>query len=121
MIKEVAYYKREVQENEEKLQQMIDDGRDHYDVKKFREVLGESHMMVPDSERRLDQAVSDLRDFCSESNELDEGGEWYKQAKEILAGHAGTGAEKKNDPAATGESHEVVETKVDDLARGEVF
>ncbi|EEC43012.1 predicted protein, partial [Phaeodactylum tricornutum CCAP 1055/1] len=66
LLKEVNYYQKEVQENEVKLQQMKDDNRDPYDVKKFAEVLDESYMMVPDSEARLAQAVHELRDFLEE-------------------------------------------------------
>lgn len=64
LIKEVNYYKSEVQENQQKLQQMKQDpNKDQYDTKKFQEVLDESHMMVPDSESRLGKAVEDLKAF----------------------------------------------------------
>ena len=35
------------------MQKMKDENKDHYDIKKFAEVLEESEMMIPDSENRL--------------------------------------------------------------------
>jgi tubulin-specific chaperone A len=36
------------------------DSADPYDIKRFKEVLAESVMMVPDSKGRLGKAVEDL-------------------------------------------------------------
>jgi len=86
---------------------MKDDGKDTHDIKKFREVLDESLMMVPDSEQRLAQALQDLNDFVESTSVT---GEWYTKAQEILREHADSN--NGNDV--------VVETKVD-LAEGESF
>ena len=110
MIKEAAYYKKEVQENERQLQQMKDDGKDPHDIKKFQEVLDESLMMVPDSEQRLSRALQDLRDFVVSAEVVDTKGEWYTKAQEILREHN-----------VSGNDCEIAETKVDDLAEGEAF
>lgn len=59
-----------MKENEEKLAKMKSDGKDPYDIKKFEEVLGESKMMVPDSENRYKKSLQDLKDFMS-ANEDD--------------------------------------------------
>jgi len=115
LLKEVNYYQKEVQENEVKLQQMKDDNRDPYDVKKFAEVLDESYMMVPDSEARLAQAVHELRDFLEEeTSKLDPKGEWFTTAESLL---------KENGASGKGPSVDAIvpETKVEDLAEGEAF
>jgi len=143
-MKEAAYYKKEVQENEVALRGMIDSGRDPYDVKKFREVLGESYMMVPDSEHRLGQAVQDLRDFIKQQQQQQQNeaetaashldpedeGEWYRTACEVLAEYDGTISKTSSAGVVEGEeaqdgddelSGSPPETKVDGLAEGEIF
>lgn len=35
--------------------------RDVYDIRKFEEVLQESYMMIPDSKRRLEASIENLR------------------------------------------------------------
>ena len=116
LIKEVEYYRKEVKENEQKLRRMEDENRDPYDIKKFQEVLSESHMMVPDSICRRDKAVGDLRDFLStlENGGLD-GNEWMVEAQKIV-----------NESSLDWQSEDefggdVVETEVDDLKEGEAF
>ena len=44
---------------------MKDDNKDPYDIKKFQEVLGESHMMIPDSISRRDKTLDDLKEFVA--------------------------------------------------------
>ena len=63
LLKEVNYYKKEVEENEAKLALLKEEKRDIYDIKKFEEVLGESYMMVPESEGRLKRSLEDLASF----------------------------------------------------------
>mmetsp|Transcript_32539 Transcript_32539/g.67864 ORF Transcript_32539/g.67864 Transcript_32539/m.67864 type:complete len:134 (-) Transcript_32539:293-694(-) len=108
--KEVDYYLQEVKENEEQLQQMKDDQKDPYDIKKFEEVLGESRMMVPDSHRRLEAAVEDLSSFLEASAPDLTDEEWKTTAQQIL--------EKEK----SGTSDEAApSTNVDGLAEGEAF
>lgn len=111
LIKEVAFYQDEVKENEKKLQEMMDHQKDEHDIKKFKEVLGESHMMVPDSEKRLKQALGDLRDFCA-SGAAPTDGEWWETAQAVLAEHG---------QLVDGDDDIVHETKLDDLVDGEAF
>mmetsp|Transcript_509 Transcript_509/g.1124 ORF Transcript_509/g.1124 Transcript_509/m.1124 type:complete len:142 (+) Transcript_509:108-533(+) len=119
MLKEVAYYEKEVKENEGKLQEMKDQERNPYDIKKFAEVLEESHMMIPDSKNRLEQTIADLAAYV-ESQEVTELAteladyEWYVKALELL---------KENTTGQTLESNEdvVVETDVSALEEGEAF
>merc|ERR1719440_824867 len=63
MIKEAAYYKKEAGQNEARVQKMKDDGIDPWTVKKAEEVLGESYMMIPDSEKRMKESIEDLFTF----------------------------------------------------------
>ena len=63
MVKEAAYYKKEAGENEARVQKMKDDGVDQWTVKKPEEVLGESYMMIPDSEKRMKESIEDLFAF----------------------------------------------------------
>jgi tubulin-specific chaperone A len=60
-LKEAAYYEQEVKENESTLEEMKSENRDPYDIKKFQEVLDESHMMIPDSKSRLKQTLAKLK------------------------------------------------------------
>jgi tubulin-specific chaperone A len=113
LIKESKFYEQEVIQNEQKLQQMKNDNRDPYDIKKFEEVLSESHMMIPDSICRRDKALGELKEMLAAlGNEL-EGNEWVVEARNILS-ESGLEGDKE----AGGD---VVETSVDGLAEGEAF
>ena len=112
LIKEAEYYKKEVTENEVKLEEMKAQGRDPYDIKKFAEVLGESRMMVPDSEKRLSQALGDLQDLfqgLQQDQSLTEC-EWFDVAQQIL-----TQQGNLND------SVDCHSTTIDDLPEGQAF
>ena len=115
LIKECEYYKREVKENQQQLEQMVQEGRDPYDIKKFREVLGESEMMVPDSARRMQQAVLDLQSFVQDNQDLE--GEWQEPARRILLDYA----PETSKGVDHGDCPRVVETNVSDLADGDIF
>lgn len=85
LMKEASYYKKEVEENQAKLDKMKADGKDEYDIKKFAEVLDESIMMVPDSENRKMAALQDLKIFIEKNEDiLDADGDWMKTAKSLL-------------------------------------
>mmetsp|Transcript_14778 Transcript_14778/g.21801 ORF Transcript_14778/g.21801 Transcript_14778/m.21801 type:complete len:131 (-) Transcript_14778:71-463(-) len=84
LTKEVAYYVKELKDNEEKLETMKDEGRDIYDIKKFEEVVGESSMMIPDSKRRLNENLESLRLFLDTASGLSTEGEFYAQAQEFI-------------------------------------
>ena len=109
-MKEVAYYEKEVLENEAQLEDMKAKNQDPYDIKKFQEVLDESYMMIPDSKGRLKQALEDLQSY-TESSEVEslQSNEWFIQAKDLL-----TKELEVTDDA-------LVETDVTDLQEGEAF
>ncbi len=63
---------QEVKDNEAKLQKMKDENKDEYDIRKFEEVLGESHMMIPDSKGRLETAITTLQSVLAEAESTGE-------------------------------------------------
>ncbi|KAM0747391.1 tubulin binding cofactor A [Meredithblackwellia eburnea MCA 4105] len=68
LIKEVESYKQEVIVLTDKVQKMSDAGEDEYEVRQQGRVLDDSKRMVPDSERRLDKAVHELRELVASSS-----------------------------------------------------
>jgi tubulin-specific chaperone A len=103
----VAYYEKEVEENEKVLQGMKENKKDAHDIKKFEEVLGESYMMLPDSKARFQTSLEDLSLFIDGNPDVH--GDWISVAKSILEQYGIS----TNTPA--------FETNVDDLPEGEVF
>jgi hypothetical protein len=88
--------------------------KDPYDIKKFKEVLDESYMMVPDSSARLKQALQDLDDYMksSEVTEEHKSNEWYIQGTDLL--------DKERNRYEDADDA-VEETPVQDLKEGEAF
>merc|ERR1712037_543030 len=85
LIKELYFYKREAVDNEEILAKMIKKRSDPYDIKKFKEVLGESYMMIPDSEFRMQKAFEDLRYILESSDsDLDSDSDFMFVARNLL-------------------------------------
>jgi tubulin-specific chaperone A len=118
LLKEVAYYEKEVKENEAKLKEMKEQKKNPFDIKKFGEVLDESHMMIPDSKNRLEQALTDLAEYVESAvvkelaAEIAEN-EWYMKALELL---------KENSTIQFGADEDIVEeTDVSGLKEGEAF
>lgn len=62
---------------------MKDEGKDPYDIKKFEEVLSESYMMIPDSERRSKESLEDLSVFVDTTTLEQESG-YLEQARELI-------------------------------------
>lgn len=122
LVKEAAYYEIEYKENDAKLQQMKNDNKDKWDIKKFQEVVGESEMMIPDSSARRDKALDDLKDYVvllkkeEDGNAVLLGCEWMDEAAKILGGR---GSEAKEN--VKGGDDVVAETAVDGLKEGEAF
>lgn len=146
LVNEAAYYENEVLENESKLESMkADDVKyDRYDIKKFQEVLSESHMMIPDSTCRRDRALADLKEYVLllRKEATDGGGilgldgddgadlmtcDWMVEAIKMLGdgiglsddGEEGGGAGRCG--GSNDESGDVALTAVDGLAEGEEF
>ena len=66
MMKEVEFYDNDLKVNEAKTQQMRDDNRDPYDIKKQEEILQECLMMIPDSRKRLEASLMELNGIVDE-------------------------------------------------------
>lgn len=60
------------------------DNKDPYDIKKFEEVLGESKMMVPDSQNRYKKSLEDLKEFLNVNEDDLNNEEWITTAKGLL-------------------------------------
>lgn len=60
------------------------DGKDPYDIKKFEEVLGESQMMIPDSQNRLKKSIDELKEFLTANAEELTDEEWLPAAKTLV-------------------------------------
>ena len=127
----MAYYKKEVEENEARLACMKRENRDPYDIKKFEEVLGESYMMVPDSETRLTKSLEDLAHCLKETatttvttttataTSNDDKSEWEVTARELLEQNLSTYSSNTKD--AVGDQEYLNETDVKDLKDDEAF
>mmetsp|Transcript_67601 Transcript_67601/g.101904 ORF Transcript_67601/g.101904 Transcript_67601/m.101904 type:complete len:155 (+) Transcript_67601:59-523(+) len=130
MIKEVAYYEQEVKENEATLEAMkVDASKDPYDIKKFKEVLGESYMMIPDSQSRLQRALTDLEEYVASPEVTEDdtltsssgNNEWYLQATELLTTQQRKGQGTTASGGDDDDDGDVKETDVGGLEEGEVF
>ena len=132
LIKEVAYYEQETRDNEALLEQMgTNTKKTPHDVKKFKEVVEESRMMIPDSQKRLQHAVSELRSFVTTAegsnrdndskNAISGDSEWYKQAVTILQEQIPQQQpiDGGGDTKYTTSTYQ--ETNLDDLKDGEQF
>ncbi|CAL5190682.1 unnamed protein product [Lathyrus oleraceus] len=66
LVKELDSYEKEVLRESAKTADMKDKGADPYDIKQQENVLAESRMMVPDSRKRLEAALEDLKGTLAE-------------------------------------------------------
>jgi len=83
LTKEVAFYKKDLMENESKLQKMKDEDKNTYDIKMFEDVVRESRLIIPDSERRLKESLSALTLFTDTASDLNTEGEFYAKAQKF--------------------------------------
>ena len=68
--KELAAYRNELDAQKRKIEKMAENQADVYDVKKQKEVLHETQIMIPDTMRRLDNAIEDLEVFLDSSKNV---------------------------------------------------
>lgn len=83
LAKEKTVYEREAEQQKVRIQNLKDQGKDEYDIKKQEEVLNESLMMVPDCQRRLAVAYEELLKILESEQDLKET-EDYLTAEKIL-------------------------------------
>eukprot|EP00914_Ancora_sagittata_P015468 GHVO01030630.1.p1 GENE.GHVO01030630.1~~GHVO01030630.1.p1 ORF type:complete len:110 (+),score=20.84 GHVO01030630.1:120-449(+) len=81
--KECIMYAKEVTKQEEHIEKMKTDGKDEYDIRKQHEVLEESRMMIPDTNRRLKSAKEELTQLLDGNSHLKEAEE-YTAAQTVL-------------------------------------
>ena len=65
--KEVKYYNNELIENENKLNKMVEEDKDKYDIKKQQEIVDETKMMILDSTKRLQNKINDFENFIQDA------------------------------------------------------
>jgi hypothetical protein len=96
---------------------MKQQNQNRFDIKKFQEVLDESHMMIPDSQQRLDQALKELREFlkCHANEDTILSSEWYERAN-VLVGRLNNSNAQVIERDTT-----VNETDISNLQKGEMF
>ncbi|XP_075832407.1 tubulin-specific chaperone A isoform X1 [Microtus pennsylvanicus] len=61
LVKEKVMYEKEAKQQEEKIEKMKAEDGENYAIKKQAEILQESRMMIPDCQRRLEAAYTDLQ------------------------------------------------------------
>uniref|UniRef100_A0A8C5VK33 Tubulin-specific chaperone A n=1 Tax=Microcebus murinus TaxID=30608 RepID=A0A8C5VK33_MICMU len=61
LVKEKVMYEKEAKQQEEKIEKMRAEDGENYAIKKQAEILQESRMMIPDCQRRLEAAYTDLQ------------------------------------------------------------
>jgi hypothetical protein len=111
-----------------------DTSKTPHDVKKFTEVVDESRMMIPDSKRRLKDALRDLEQFVNAlTTEVDRDestttttimndNEWYTTAKALLEGHGLALPSGERDGVDDGHGPATMEeTNLEGLKEGEAF
>ena len=82
--KEVTYYNKELIENESKLNKMIEENKDEYDIKKQQEITDETKMMIPNATKRLQDKIFEFENFMQDAQfdlNLDE--ETMKEINEL--------------------------------------
>ncbi|KAI9315887.1 tubulin binding cofactor A [Dichotomocladium elegans] len=62
IAKEGVAYEKEAEAQQKRIDKLIADNADEADVRKQKEVLDETLMMIPDVKKRLAAAIKDLQD-----------------------------------------------------------
>ena len=64
--KEKLSYRKEANQQKEKVEKMKTEGREEIEIKKMNECVQESLMMIPDCHRRLEKAIGELQALVEE-------------------------------------------------------
>ncbi|SAL99541.1 hypothetical protein [Absidia glauca] len=81
--KEQGAYEKEAETQQKRIDKLIADGADEADVRKQKEVLEETFVMIPDVKQRLVKAYKDLQDKAEDPQY--EGSEELQQAQSVLS------------------------------------
>ena len=73
LSKDVVSYQAEADIQQVRLDKMLEEKKDEYDIKKMGQVVQESLMMIPHCLRRLKIANEDLKTFTDEHKDIIEG------------------------------------------------
>ncbi|KZV69714.1 tubulin binding cofactor A [Peniophora sp. CONT] len=86
LMKEVGMYRKEVEQNQIRLEKLRADGAEDWDVKNAGLLVAESEKMVTDSSDRMGRAVGELRDLVVLAKKHPElsNDEEYLKAEEAL-------------------------------------
>mmetsp|Transcript_4009 Transcript_4009/g.9462 ORF Transcript_4009/g.9462 Transcript_4009/m.9462 type:complete len:121 (-) Transcript_4009:66-428(-) len=82
--KEIASYQKEAAAQEAKIVNMESKGADTADVKKQREVLGETQSMIPECESRMRDALADVEGILSGASAELAASEMYAEAVNVV-------------------------------------
>ncbi|KAK3279922.1 hypothetical protein CYMTET_12217 [Cymbomonas tetramitiformis] len=80
--KELVMYEKEQQKEQKKTDDMKAAGAEEHDIKQQENVLGEAAMMLPETRKRLENALNDLQS-CVAENESD-----LTDSEELVAAQA---------------------------------
>ncbi|XP_057576786.1 tubulin-specific chaperone A-like [Hippopotamus amphibius kiboko] len=83
LVQEKMMYEKKAKQQEEKIEKMKAEDGENYAIKKQAEILQESRMMIPDCQRRLEAAYTDLLQLLESEKDLEEAEE-YKEARLVL-------------------------------------
>ncbi|KAI8820204.1 tubulin binding cofactor A-domain-containing protein [Fimicolochytrium jonesii] len=61
--KDLSYYDEEAITQQKRIDKLIADGADEHDIRKQKEVLEETHVMMPDGKKRLARAQEELQEL----------------------------------------------------------
>jgi len=84
LFKEEKSYHKEVENQQKRIDKLINEGADEHVVAKQKEVLQESLNMIPDCQNRLKEAHKELQKILENRDKTWEGTEELKQAEEIF-------------------------------------
>jgi tubulin-specific chaperone A len=77
---ELNGYTKEANTQQLRIEKMIEDGKNDHDIRKQKEVLQESLMMIPDCKKRLAVYKQELEALMKEGEDEEE----LEQAREVL-------------------------------------
>ncbi|XP_038076378.1 tubulin-specific chaperone A-like [Patiria miniata] len=83
LVKEKTMYEKEVTDQTAKVERMKAEEQDEHNIRKQQEVLEESKMMIPDSNRRIKTAFAELKNLLETTEELKED-ENYQTASTLI-------------------------------------
>ncbi|GAA5975592.1 hypothetical protein JCM21900_004795 [Sporobolomyces salmonicolor] len=84
LVKEVSMYKEEAAMLKVRADAMEARGDDEYEVRQQRKVHADSVQMIPDSEKRLAKAISELEELLANAGDEIRATDEYKKAEQAF-------------------------------------